>query len=111
MRHLFVLIEKATGKTVAEMTSRKACEREAEWHGDKRLFIIRQAMREPSWGFGVGRPNRYVGPWPEAKVEEYRKRYASGEPVEILAGHFDISVAGVTSMARKLHIARRVQRR
>jgi hypothetical protein len=111
MRHLFVLIEKATGKTVAEMTNRKACEREAEWHGGKRLFVIRQALREPSWGFGVGRPNRYVGPWPEAKVEEFRKRYVSGEPVERVADYFDTSVASVTSMARKLHIPRRVPRR
>jgi hypothetical protein len=111
MRHLFVLIEKATGKTVAEMTSRKACEREAEWHGDKHLFVIRQAVREPSWGLDVGRPNRFVGPWPKAKVEEFRKRYVSGEPVMRLADYFDTSVVRVTSLARKLHISRRVPRR
>lgn len=105
------MADKATGKTVAEMTSREACEREAAWHGGRVKFVIRIAQRESSERFGWGRPNRYVGPWPEAKVKEFHRRHLAGEPIRGLAEYFDTSEVRVTSLARKLKIPKRAPKK
>ena len=111
MMRLFVLTDKVTGKTAAEMTSREACEREAAWLGGRENFVMRQVMRAPSRGFRLGHPNRYVRPWPETKTKEFHKRYLAGEPISRLAEYFDTSEFRVTSLARKLGIPRRISKK
>jgi len=107
---LFALIDKTSGKTIAEATSREACEREASWHGGREKFVIRKIGRE-STRFGWSRPNRYVAPWPETKIREFRKRYEDGEPITRLADYFDTSEVRVTSLARKLGIPYRTPKK
>lgn len=95
------------GKLIAQCLSYEACVREAAWH-DISEWSVATMQREPSWGYGLGASNRYVRPWPDAKIEEFRLRYARGDALRDLEAFFEASNASLLRLARRLGFPHRI---
>lgn len=103
---LYALHDPATGNVLAECTTAENAAREAAWR-EIATPVIRHVSREPAHGFGIGRPMRYVAPWPKAKTEEFRERYIGNHPIKALADYFDTSDTALWFRAKRMGIAGR----
>lgn len=100
------LIDDRTGKLVAECLSHDACEREARWRSiDK--WHVEKTERNPSWGYDEGLSKRFVPPWSESKISDFKDRYLAGESLKSLCEVFGTTDAALIARARKLGIPKR----
>lgn len=107
MQELFVMKDEG-GRCVLQTTSRVMLEREEAWHrasGSNHHYHFSSIKREGLYEFGVGAPRRYCGPWPRAKVAEFKERYEAGEEIKKLEEWFDTPASSLARRARALGLA------
>lgn len=105
-------VRRPDGKVAAQHHTRELAEREIGWHlasGRPGPFTIERIEREPDtsrWGYGS--PNRFAGPWPKAKLDEFREQYGRGNLIKEIEKYFGTNAPVVSRMARKLGFGYRI---
>lgn len=100
-------------KLVAQSTSLECCLREAQWRGAiiidgaPDIFTIKQIQR-PGWCSMWARSDRYGAQWPEAKCEEFRRRYLANERMRDLIEFFDANETTLIRIRKRLGIPSRI---
>lgn len=110
MRTIFN-VRRPDGKLAAQCSSRAHVEREIDWwrkSGPSQFFTVEELERDGMSYWGIGAPRRFVGRWPNAKLDEFRERYGHGEPIKDLAEYFDTSFVCICKRARELGFINRM---
>lgn len=102
---LFILRD-SRGKTVAECFSEEMCYREADWCDLVPPYTIERDQRGTLSGC-YGRPMRYVRPWSEKKIEEFRAMYMAGTPWREIEDYFDSSSTALMARCRLMGLPKR----
>lgn len=98
------------GKLVHTASTRAAALREIAWRswqeGQDGVEIV-EFKRMALGIYGISKPQRYVAPWPKAKLDEFAKLYHSDMSMKDLEVHFDTAISNLGRKRAELGLRKR----